>query len=440
MTTTASRSPPWRADSSGSRTPSLSSTLSTDSKAVTSSAAAGLPSSSTTARRRGCWSGENSAPKTSIDSAAMKMLTSQKVTLRRRIVAWEIAIRTKPRMGMSGPKLPAGHGDEHVLQRGRAHLEVQQPRLGYVRQCGQRLGDVRRKQDIAAVVVDEATHGGQGEQVVAVDGGGERALDRAVEVEVEDEVAGSVEGLDAAAVHDRDAVAKGLGLLHVVGCEDHSLALIADVLDEVPQVVPGLRVEPGGGLVEEDDVGVVNQGDSDGEALLLAAGEGLDERTALLIEGESRQEPLERRTVAEQCGERAQRLLDGQLRPERLRLELHADAVLDGGALADGVEAEEGDAAAVRLAPAFDHLQGGGLAGAVGAQDAERLTGGHFEGDGVHRGEAVVALGEAIDGEDGVAGGGTCGAGAERGRGHLRPPDRRCRAVPAGPRPGEGAA
>ena len=86
------------------------------------------------------------------------------------------------------------------------------------------------------------------------------------------EVVGGVGGDDAALVDDDDAVAQGVGLVEVVGGEEHrGSALGAHVGDVPPQVGPGLRIEAGGGLVEEDQRRVVDEAHGDVETPLLPA-------------------------------------------------------------------------------------------------------------------------------------------------------------------------
>ena len=76
---------------------------------------------------------------------------------------------------------------------------------------------------------------------------------------------------------DRDAVGQPLGLVEVVGGEQDRLAERGQVRDGVPAAPAGLGVEPGGGLVEEDDVGVTGEREREVEASALAAGEAADE-------------------------------------------------------------------------------------------------------------------------------------------------------------------
>jgi len=75
-------------------------------------------------------------------------------------------------------------------------------------------------------------------------------------------------------VQDRQPVAQGLGLVHVVGGEDHRAPFALDPPHHVPQAAPGLGVQPGGGLVQEHQLRIVHQGQGQGQPLLLAAGQG----------------------------------------------------------------------------------------------------------------------------------------------------------------------
>ena len=83
--------------------------------------------------------------------------------------------------------------------------------------------------------------------------------------------AGLVAGDDAVADGD-DAVGE-LGDVGLVGDDDDGVALGVELVEEGHDLVAGLGVEVSGGLVGEDDGGVVDQGAGDGDALALAAGE-----------------------------------------------------------------------------------------------------------------------------------------------------------------------
>ena len=78
-------------------------------------------------------------------------------------------------------------------------------------------------------------------------------------------------GDDPARVDDRDVVGELLGLVHVVGREDHGDAVGAQVADQVPGGVAGLRVEARGRLVQEHQLRAADDGHGERQPLLLAA-------------------------------------------------------------------------------------------------------------------------------------------------------------------------
>ncbi len=67
--------------------------------------------------------------------------------------------------------------------------------------------------------------------------------------------------------------AAALGFVHVVGGDEEGDALAGELEEEVPEGAAGDGVDAGGGLVEEDDLGGVDDGAGQGEALLPASGE-----------------------------------------------------------------------------------------------------------------------------------------------------------------------
>ncbi len=73
-------------------------------------------------------------------------------------------------------------------------------------------------------------------------------------------------------------------------------------------------------------------------------------------------------------GEQLERLPDADVVGQRRLLELAADAAAQLARLADRVEAEDRDLAAVGLAQALEAFDRGRLAGAVRAEQAEDLT------------------------------------------------------------------
>ena len=76
---------------------------------------------------------------------------------------------------------------------------------------------------------------------------------------------------DRALVQDRDAVGELLGLVEVLRRQQHGRAALREILDGLPHLEARLRVEPGRGLVEEDDRRVADQAHRDVEPAAHAA-------------------------------------------------------------------------------------------------------------------------------------------------------------------------
>jgi hypothetical protein len=101
-----------------------------------------------------------------------------------------------------------------------------------------------------------------------------------------------VDGDDASRVDDRHPVAQVPGLLHVVGREHGRDPSVPHRLQLVPRVASGLRVEPGGQLVQHSDRRAADQGERDRQWLLLSAREIPEEPLALVGQAEGLHEPL----------------------------------------------------------------------------------------------------------------------------------------------------
>jgi hypothetical protein len=86
------------------------------------------------------------------------------------------------------------------------------------------------------------------------------------------QLVGRALGDDPALIDDREPIGERVGLLEVVGREEDGRAGLAQVLDLLPHARPRLRVEAGRGLVEEEDLGPVDDAEPHVEAAPHAAG------------------------------------------------------------------------------------------------------------------------------------------------------------------------
>ena len=150
---------------------------------------------------------------------------------------------------------------------------------------------------------------------------------------------------------------------------------------DLPCGATRLRVEARGQLVEDGDLRVADQRQRDGQALLLTAGEAPELGVALVLQVEHGEEFLDVGRVVVEAREERERLMDGELVVKPGLLELYAHVFADELRTGLRVDAEDANVTAVGAVQARDGLNGGGLPGAVGAEDAEDLAGRHGEGE-----------------------------------------------------------
>src|SRR5205814_10557591 len=90
-----------------------------------------------------------------------------------------------------------------------------------------------------------------------------------------------------AVVADGDAVAEALGFFDIVRSEHDGFLVALELFDDVVNFAANLRVKAGSGFVEENDFGIVDEGDRESEALFLAAGELGIESVAFLFDAKA---------------------------------------------------------------------------------------------------------------------------------------------------------
>ncbi len=225
---------------------------------------------------------------------------------------------------------------------------------------------------------------------------------------------GALQGFGGALGHqvapgdDAHPVGQLVGLLQVLGGEeDGGAPLVLQRPDLGPDGGPTLGVEAGGGLVQEEDLGVVDEGGGQVEAALHPSRIGVDlavDGRADVDQGEDLGHPGQP-LVAPESVEPG---LEVEELPARLAvvegrvLEGHADLEADELGLSGHVVAGHEAAAARRPQQGAEHPDQGRLAGPVRAQESVDLAGGDGEVDPVD-GEVVAELAGDPLGDDGRA-------------------------------------
>ena len=207
-----------------------------------------------------------------------------------------------------------------------------------------------------------------------------------------------IQAEQVAVIDDGDAIAQLLRLVHVVGGEHHRLALGLDGLDPLPEVVARLGIQPRGGFIQKQQLGIAEQGQRQQQPLTLSAGELAAVSVDKLAEGAQLDEQLPRQGVGVEAGEQAQGVPYRQKILQRRVLKLDADARAVIGATGGAMKQ---DLATVRGEDPLQQLYGGGLARPVRTEQAKTAAGGDGKAEPVHRLHAGEVLDKVNDFEDG---------------------------------------
>ena len=199
-------------------------------------------------------------------------------------------------------------------------------------------------------------------------------------------------GDDLAAHHHGDAVGERLRLVHEVRRQHDGLAEVAQRADRRPRLAAGVGVEAGGRLVEEQQVGVAHEREREVEAAPLPARQRGDEVVAARVELHELDHLVDPPWPRVPAGVHLEHLADGEVLLQARVLQHDPHALAHRALAVGGVVAEHRDLAGVAQPVALEDLDGGRLAGAVGAEEAEHLAGGDVEADAAHRLDAVVGL------------------------------------------------
>ncbi len=160
---------------------------------------------------------------------------------------------------------------------------------------------------------------------------------------------------------------------------------VAQLAHERPRRRAACGSMPGRRLVEEDELGPADERERERQALLLPARHAPHERVLRLPQPDEVEEPVGVVGRVVVRGEQPEGLEGADTGIEAALLEHHADPGAQARAVTHGVETEDPHGPAVGRAVALEDLDRGGLAGAVGPEEAEHLAGGDGERQPVDR-------------------------------------------------------
>jgi len=145
---------------------------------------------------------------------------------------------------------------------------------------------------------------------------------------------------------DDQTVGEVLRLVHVVGGEEDRRPLVAEALDHRPEVAPSLRIEPGRGLVEEQELGVADDAERHVDPAPLATRERPDAGVVLLAQPHHLDRGVHGARVRVVVGEHRDGLPHRVDRIELAVLEHKADPLAPRGGRRGRIDAQDADHAA----------------------------------------------------------------------------------------------
>ena len=176
---------------------------------------------------------------------------------------------------------------------------------------------------------------------------------------------------------------------------------LRELVDQLPEAAAGGRVDAARGLVEEDDLRLVEDRAAERQPLLPAHGQRPRQASLASLEAGHLEHPGQAavdRLPGQPVGaaEKADVLGDGEVLVERELLGHVADDLLDPLGLAADVEPADRGGAGGRVEKAAEHPDGRGFAGPVGPQEAEDGAALDLEAHGVDGGERAEPLGQRL--------------------------------------------
>jgi hypothetical protein len=189
----------------------------------------------------------------------------------------------------------------------------------------------------------------------------------------------------------------------VSGDDDGDALLIAEDLEVLPKVAPGAGIEAGGGLVEEQNLRMVEQSFGELDAALHASGKSFYAVGGAIEQSYTREYFCDSllelgATQTVEVSLMPEVFVGGELRVDALGLENDADVAAQGSGLANRVQASDGGAAGGRDHERGENAEERCFAAPVWTEEPEEFGGADFERDAVERDAILVAMHQVVNG------------------------------------------
>src|SRR5579862_3655094 len=308
-------------------------------------------------------------------------------------------------------QVPSSQGDENVFQRRGMCAEfgkrnslagkfTQQSRYGPVQLHHVKL-DIPVFRVQIAHALDFAKRGG-------IQGLSRRKLDHVLDADRRNQLTRRSESDDLTVIHNRDAVAEPLRFIHVVCRQDDGSPVELELIDQIPKLPPRLRIQPGGGLVEKQEIGVANQRAGEREALLLPPGKASDTGVALFFELHQGDNFRHRRPLAEKASKQPQRFKHREFFGELRILKLDPQPLPQFTVIGSPTQSQNLNFPGIGFRQSFADFDTGRLASAVRSQQPKTFALADLEIKSVDGLDVFIGLLQIPDTYGGV----------RRGRGH----------------------
>jgi hypothetical protein len=219
------------------------------------------------------------------------------------------------------------------------------------------------------------------------------------------ECARRVEREHAAFVQQRHARA-ALGLVEI-GRADHDRdALVEELGQQLPELAARDRIDPGRGLVEQDEPRFVHERAGERELLFHAAGQPVGQAGSERAQAGEREQAVAPGGVlphAVDLGEERDVLVDAQVAVQAEPLREVTDLPRQGHMLAGGIAAEHLHAAGILAQQAADHADDRRLSRTVRADQPEHPAARHAHRHAVEGAHGAESLDDLVEG-DGIVG------------------------------------
>ena len=207
------------------------------------------------------------------------------------------------------------------------------------------------------------------------------------------------------AIGDIGDLVAALGLVHVVGGDQHGEPLRRQRMDLVPEVAPRLGIDARRGLVQQQEIRLGQDAGAQRQPLLPAPRK-LPRQLILAARKAKPRDGLAggcaRIGHAIDAPDKFEILADGEVLIKREALGHVAHPPLDEMALGEDVVAQTSPAAAVGGQQAAEHADGRGLARTIGAEKPVDLPAPHLQGEILHHHARAERLGQPRHVDDDV--------------------------------------